>query len=94
MALPQMHILSKAAARLEPVGFSLNYSDDALDLIADEVDWDAGSLMLWLTATGKLDELKQEPDEEDGEEDADNGHLPEPANEPDDGADDEQDAED
>jgi hypothetical protein len=77
-----MHILSKAAAQQEAAGLSMNFSDRALDLIADEVDWDAGSLMLWLTATGKLEDLKHEDE------------LAESAEEPDDETEDEQDADD
>lgn len=91
MTLAPMHILSKAAAKQEVAGFSMNFSDRALDLIADEVDWDAGSLMLWLTATGKLQELKEQDDNDEQDEQSDDGHLPEPTEEPNTETDDEQD---
>jgi hypothetical protein len=52
-------------ASKESVGYSLNFSDHALEVISDNADFDAGSLVLWLTAVGWLEMAENQDDEDD-----------------------------
>lgn len=52
-------------AEKESVGISLNFSEQALDLISDNADFDAGSLVLWLTAVGWLEAAEKNQNEDD-----------------------------